>query len=116
MIDINLIRDNPEIVRKALTARQMDDAPVEQVLELDKSRRDLIQQVETLKAERNLASKEIGRMKDPAERQAKIDAMRSGSDTDHVDEIGRSRARAQPAFEQRFRPVNDDLGRIEIVF
>jgi len=76
MIDINLIRESPEIVRKALAARQMDASPVEQVLELDQKRRDLIQQVETLKAERNLASKEIGRMKDPADRQVKIDAMR----------------------------------------
>jgi seryl-tRNA synthetase len=76
MIDINIIRETPEIVRKALAARQMDASPVEQILELDKERRDLIQQVETLKAERNLASKEIGRMKDPADRQAKIDAMR----------------------------------------
>jgi seryl-tRNA synthetase len=40
----------------------------------------LIQEVEKLKAERNSVSKEIGRMKDPAERQAKIDAMRTVGD------------------------------------
>lgn len=76
MIDPNLIRENPELVRQAMIARQMDAAPVEQVLALDEKRRTLIQQVEALKAERNAVSKEIGRMKDPAERQAKIDAMR----------------------------------------
>jgi seryl-tRNA synthetase len=76
MIDINLIREEPERVRQSMSARQMDPALVDQVLALDEERRTLIQQVETLKAERNAASKEIGRMKDPKERQAKIEAMR----------------------------------------
>jgi seryl-tRNA synthetase len=77
MIDINIIRDNPQRVRKALLDRQMEAEPVEQVLQLDEGRRALIQEVEGLKAERNTVSKEIGRMKAPAERQAKIDAMRA---------------------------------------
>ncbi len=80
MLDINLIRENPEIVRQSLTARQMETSPVDAVLELDEQRRALIQEVEGLKAERNAVSKEIGRMKDPAERQAKIDAMRQVGD------------------------------------
>ena len=76
MLDLNLIREQPELVRQSLANRQMDPAPVETVLELDEQRRQLIQQVEALKAERNAASKEIGRMKDAAERQQRIDAMR----------------------------------------
>ncbi len=80
MIDINLIREKPELVRNAMLARQMDPAPVDQVLALDERRRAIIQEVEALKAERNAVSKEIGRMKDPAERQAKIDAMRTVGD------------------------------------
>ncbi len=80
MLDINLIRENPEIVRQNLKVRQMETTPVDAVLELDEQRRALIQEVEGLKAERNAVSKEIGRMKDPAERQAKIDAMRQVGD------------------------------------
>jgi len=76
MIDINLLREHPDIFRKALHDRQMDDSPIEIILELDIKRRAIIQEVENLKAERNKVSKEIGRMKDPHERQAKIDAMR----------------------------------------
>jgi seryl-tRNA synthetase len=76
MIDLNLVRENPELVRTSMLNRQLDPAPVDQVLALDEQRRALIQQVEVLKAERNTVSKEIGRMKDPQERQAKIDAMR----------------------------------------
>ncbi len=80
MLDINLIRENPELVREALRKRQSDPAPVDRVLELDQRRRALIQETETLKAERNRVSKEIGRMKDPAERQAKIESMRAVGD------------------------------------
>jgi len=76
MLDLNLIREQPDLVRKAMRDRQMDPAPVDRVLELDEQRRALIQDVERLKAARNAESKEIGRLKDPAERQAKIDAMR----------------------------------------
>jgi seryl-tRNA synthetase len=80
MLDINLIREDPDMVRKALEMRQMDAAPVDQVLDLDLKRRTIIQEVETLKAERNAGSKEIGRTRDPQERQAKIEAMRAVGD------------------------------------
>jgi seryl-tRNA synthetase len=80
VLDINLIREKPEVVREALHKRQLDPAPVDQILDLDETRRNLIQQVETLKAERNAGSKEIGRLKDEAQRQAKIEAMRAVGD------------------------------------
>ena len=80
MLDINILRDNPDMVRKALEVRQMDAAPVDQVLDLDLKRRAIIKEVETLKAERNAGSKEIGRSKDPEERQARIEAMRTIGD------------------------------------
>ena len=76
MLDINLIREKPEVVRKALTDRQMDASAVDSILQLDEQRRALLGQVETLKAERNTVSKEIGQMKDAAARGAKIEAMR----------------------------------------
>lgn len=80
MLDINIIRENPDLVRKSLVARQMEAAPVDKILQLDERRRALIQEGERLKAERNAVSKEISRMKDPAQRQAKIDAMRAVGD------------------------------------
>ncbi len=80
MLDINLIREQPEIVRTALKNRQMDAAPVDSILQLDEKRRGLLTQVETLKAERNAVSKEIGQMKDAAARQLRIEAMRTVGD------------------------------------
>jgi len=77
MLDMNLIRETPEIVRKALQDRQMDSAPVDSILQLDEKRRVLLSQVEKLKAERNAVSKEISKLKDATERQSKIEAMRA---------------------------------------
>jgi seryl-tRNA synthetase len=80
MLDINLIREQPDLVRKALRDRQMDAAPVDAILKLDDRRRGMLTEVETLKAERNSVSKEIGQMKDAASRQSKIEAMRAVGD------------------------------------
>ncbi len=80
MLDINIIREHPEQVRAALQKRHMDPEVVDQVQAVDGERRALIAQAEVLKAERNAVSKEIGKMKDPAERQSKIDAMRQVGD------------------------------------
>jgi len=77
MLDVNIIREQPDLVRKALADRQMETAPIDQILELDRQRRLTIQETENLKAQRNAVSKEIGKAKDPTERQAKIEAMRS---------------------------------------
>ncbi|HRY21574.1 MAG TPA: serine--tRNA ligase, partial [Flexilinea sp.] len=68
MLDMNLIRENPELVIKSMKDRQMDPAPVNRVIELDMTRRKLLSESEQLKAERNATSKEIGRIKDAEER------------------------------------------------
>ena len=80
MLDINLIRENPDLVRTALKNRQMDSSPVDDILRLDEKRRTLLTQVEGLKAERNAVSKEIGKMKEAAEREKKVSAMREVGD------------------------------------
>ena len=80
MLDLNLIRENPDLVRTALKNRQMDVSPVDDILRLDEKRRSLLTQVEALKAERNVVSKEIGKLKDAAERNQKIAAMREVGD------------------------------------
>ena len=61
MLDLNLIREQPDLVRTALRNRQMDASPVDDILRLDEKRRALLTQVEALKAERNMVSKAIGK-------------------------------------------------------
>jgi seryl-tRNA synthetase len=74
MLDIQELRDHPDQVKIALERRGIA-APVDTALELDDRRRRLLTEVETLRADRNRVSKEIGRMKDAGDRQAKIDSM-----------------------------------------
>ena len=47
MLDINIIREQPDVVRKALADRQMETAPVDQILELDLQRRLTLQEGES---------------------------------------------------------------------
>ena len=58
MLDINLIRKDPEKVREGL-ARKGFQADFSAFLEEDRRRREMIQATETLKAERNRASSQI---------------------------------------------------------
>lgn len=77
MLDINLIRREPATVRQALIARRDDPTLVDRVLEADSRWRDLLTQVEELRAERNRTSREIPRIQDPAQREALIARMRA---------------------------------------
>jgi seryl-tRNA synthetase len=76
MLDIELIREQPEVVREGIRKRNDDPSIVDELIEVDERRRSLLQEVESLRALRNRVSKQIGRMKDPDERQARIEEMR----------------------------------------
>ena len=76
MLDISLIREHPDIVRTALRTRQLEPEAVDTILQLDERRRSVLTQAEKLKAQRNVASKEIGQAADASARAARIEAMR----------------------------------------
>jgi len=87
MLDIKLIREQTEMVKDALKKRQIDSVIIDDILQLDEQRRALILEVEGKKAERNSVSKEIGRMQDKTEREAKIASMRElGDQINSLDE------------------------------
>ena len=60
MLDIKLIREDPEPFRQALVRRGLAER-VDELLAADERRRELTQRVEALRAEQNRASKAIGR-------------------------------------------------------
>jgi seryl-tRNA synthetase len=74
-----LIREHPDQVKAALV-KLNESAPIDEILAADERRRTLLVEVEALRAERNAVSKEIGRMKDAAGREAKIAEMRDVGD------------------------------------
>ncbi len=64
MLDIRLIRENPDKVKAAMKSRNKDmDALVDEVLALDVERRKLIASTDALKQEQNAASKQIPMIK-----------------------------------------------------
>ncbi len=67
MLDIKRIRENDQDIRQGLEKQGEDTAVVDRVLELDRKRRDILTEVETLKSERNKVSKEIGLLKKKGE-------------------------------------------------
>jgi seryl-tRNA synthetase len=103
MLAIRLFREQPDQIRQALTRRNQDPAPVNTVISLDEERRDLLQQVEGLRAERNEGSQEIGLLTDPDERQQKIAAMRAVGD--QIDRL-----------EVKLKKVDSDLNALLATF
>ena len=79
MIELALIRDHPDVVRKAIQDLN-SSAPIDQILELDERRRRLLRETEALRAERNRVSKEIPKMKDQERKQQLIADMRPVGD------------------------------------
>ena len=90
MLDIKFVRNNPEIVKQNIKNKFQDEKLplVDEVIELDKRNREIKQEVESLRAEKNKASKQIGAMmaqkkieeaealkKKVSERAGRIDAL-----------------------------------------
>jgi len=61
MLSLALIRENPDAMRKALADRHTE-APLDEILDSDGHWRRLLQEVESLRAERNAAGKEMGQL------------------------------------------------------
>ena len=64
MLDIKILRENPEIVKQNIRKKFQDEKlpMVDEVIALDKENREIKQEVEALRAERNRVSKEIGKL------------------------------------------------------
>jgi seryl-tRNA synthetase len=64
VLDIVRVRENPEGLKRALTRRGADYAPVvDELVQLDQARRAAVTEVNEIKARRNVVSKEVGERK-----------------------------------------------------
>ncbi|WP_193128588.1 serine--tRNA ligase [Gulosibacter sediminis] len=61
MIDVQLLRESPDVVKRSQAARGNDPATVDEAIAADSSRREALQRYESLRAEQNARSKEIGK-------------------------------------------------------
>ena len=90
MLDIKFVRENPEVVKQNIRNKFQDaKLPlVDEVLALDKENREIKQEVENLRSQRNKVSKQIGALK----AQGKLEEMESvkkqiGDMGDRIDQL-----------------------------
>lgn len=62
MLDIKIIRNNPELIKEAVKKRG-EEIDLDSFLDMDEKRRELLYEVEQLKKKRNEVSQEIGKLK-----------------------------------------------------
>lgn len=73
MLDIKVIRNNPEMVKAAMKNRQMNlDNEIDEILKIDEERRNILQEAESMKAQQNAVSKKIPEMKKSGEDISKV--------------------------------------------
>jgi len=86
MIDLRLVREKPDEVRRAIASLHLT-APIGEILALDEQRREFLREVEQLKARRNEVSKQIGRLRgDPQGDALKEEMRRVGERIKALDE------------------------------
>ena len=87
MLDIKLIRENPDLVKRAMKTRNKDmDALVDEILAIDARRRELSSKRDQLKARQNAAGKMIPQLKkegkDTSELMAEMNAVKDAIKAD----------------------------------
>jgi seryl-tRNA synthetase len=102
MLSRDLLREDPERVRRDLATRNADLSLLDTWLKLDADRRAALVEVEDLKRRRNEASREIGKLK-----QQGLDASEA------ITEVGRSKARVEE-IEGRLAAIEPELTTIEM--
>jgi seryl-tRNA synthetase len=101
LIDIEIIRQNPDILREALKLRGEDFSVVDDLMSMDSSRKELARQVEELRAHRNRVSKEVGAFKS------------KGTDPQQVSDIDGIRSEMREMGES-IKGLDQQLNEIEI--
>lgn len=94
MLDIKLIREKPDLVKAAMKTRNKNmDAFVDEIIEIDVKRRELSSKRDALKAEQNVASRQIPQIKkaggDIGEIMAKMNAVKEAikADEDELNDL-----------------------------
>ena len=63
MLDLKFIRENPDLVKKALSGKGVPASEIDHLLNLDGEKRQILMQVEELRSKKNKISDEVGRAK-----------------------------------------------------
>jgi len=104
VIDPQVLRTNPEIVRASLRARGDDESIVDRVLEADATRRDAIATFENLRAEQNAHGKLVAQA--PKDEKAALVAAAQDL-ADRVKQADKTQAEAGDAFSELARGIGN---------
>jgi len=100
LLDIAFIRETPDLVKEALIKLNAD-APVEEILELDRKRRALLRETEELRAERNAGSKQIGNLMREGQRgEAEALKQRMSEIGDRIGELDEALRQVEPELRE----------------
>ena len=108
MIDINLIRTNPELVKENIRKKFQDHklGLVDEVLALDAKRRALIAEGDTLRAARNTLSKQVGMlMKEGKREEAEAVKAQVKADADRLVAIEKENEEVEVAFKKAMMAI-----------
>ena len=96
MLDIKFVRENPDLVDKSCESRQNAHWDREKFFELDEERRSVITEVETLQAERNAVSKQIGLlMREGKKEEAEAAKEQVAANKDRIAELDQRRGEVE---------------------
>lgn len=79
MLAVSFVRENPDLVRRGLELRNEPEDLLDEVLELDRRRRQTLGRLEDLRRQVNESSRQVGRTQDEDERRALIQKSKSAS-------------------------------------
>jgi len=108
MIDINLIRTNPELVKENIKKKFQDQklVLVDEVLELDKKNRALKQEGDNLRAERNTLSAQIGAlMKEGKKDEAEVIKQKVAEGKARLEEIGVEQTEIEAQIKKKMMTI-----------
>lgn len=96
MLDIKFVRENPDLVDKSCESRQNAHWDREKFFELDEERRNVIAEVESLQAERNAISKQIGLlMREGKKEEAEAAKEQVAANKDRIAELDQRRGEVE---------------------
>jgi len=98
MLDIKFIRENKELVKKGCRNKGVE-VDIDRIIELDKKRREMLTELEKLRAEKNKASKIIASVKSQQEKKKIISEMKK------ID-------KKEDALKEKFNKIDKELNEL----
>ncbi len=102
MLDIKFVRNNIEKVKKALENRNNDTKILDELIKLDEEKRNIMQKVQELRAERNSISKNIAKLKSDGKHEEADEIIKRGKIiADEIKELDNQLKKIEADYEMK---------------